>query len=227
MSKNSVKAKIPSKNWGQMHCDDACSITSKIIALQFVLHIVFQVNMGFRSRDSWKLQGGPFVVERCISLLEWNTLCKKAIEVQLEMETSGKGWGGTTEMLDVSHTWAKDITYQASNFRELMVVLKSLQSFKQPLQGKVVQVLSDNIAAVAYINNLSGPNPVMMSIMKAIITHVHQQGIMLSAKYLAGSQNGHGTDYPASEVCTCGNCILTCSRYCKSMGTAYRQHVYF
>ena len=52
VSKNSVKAKIPSKNWGQMHCDDACSITSKIIALQFALHIVFQVNMGVRSRDS-------------------------------------------------------------------------------------------------------------------------------------------------------------------------------
>ena len=45
------EARIPSKIWGQMHCNDVCSTTSKVIAPQSVSHIVFQVNMGVRSRD--------------------------------------------------------------------------------------------------------------------------------------------------------------------------------
>ena len=86
-------------------------------------------------------------------MASWNgiPLYKKAVQVQLEMDASGTGWGGTTQMLEASGTWTKDKAYQPSNFRELLVVLKSLQSFKQALQGKVVQVLADNITAVAYM----------------------------------------------------------------------------
>ena len=73
----------------------------------------------------------------------------------------------------------------------LKTVLKTLQSFKTVLEGKVVQVLSDNITTVCYINSLGGPSPLMTWLMKAIFTHVHKNRMVLSVKFLAGSQNCH------------------------------------
>ena len=127
------------------------------------------------------------------ALTSWNgaPLCKRAEEIQAETHALKTGWGGMTLSLEASGTWTKEVSFQLSNYCELLAVLKTLQSFKTVLQGKVVQVLSDNITTVCYINSLGGPNPLMTQLMKVIFTHVHKNQMVLSAKFLAGSHNCH------------------------------------
>ena len=110
------------------------------------------------------------------ALTSWNgaPLCKRAVELQVETDALKTSWGGTTLSLEASGTWTKDVSFQLSNYHELLAVLKTLQSFKTVLQGKVVQVLSDNITTICYINNLGGPSPLMTQLMKVIFTHVHE-----------------------------------------------------
>ena len=135
----------------------------------------------------------------CFKDLEWwlqavknwigAPLIKKEIEVQLEMDASGTKWGGTTMQKDSAGFWTKDIFFQPSNYRELLAVLRSLMSFKSTLKGKVVQILSNNITTVAYMNHLGGSNPVMSRLMTAIFTEAQEAGITLTVKYLAGKLN--------------------------------------
>ena len=127
------------------------------------------------------------------ALTLWNgaPLCKRAVEIQVETNALKTGWGGMTLSLEASGTWTKEVSFQLSNYHELLAVLKTLQSFKTVLQGKVVQVLSDNITTVCYINSLGGPNPLMTWLMKVIFTHVHENQMVLSAKFLARSHNCH------------------------------------
>ena len=103
------EGKIPGKNWGQIHCDDVCSSTSKIITPQFVLHIIFLFNVGVRSRDWQKLQGRPSAVERCISLLEQSTPMQEGNRGTARdgCIQNGMGWYNT----DVRDIWYMDQRY--------------------------------------------------------------------------------------------------------------------
>ena len=118
------------------------------------------------------------------ALASWNgaPLCKRVVEIQVETDASKIGWGGMILSLEASGTWTKEVSFQLSNYHELLAVLKTLQSFKTVLEGKVVQVLSDNITTVCYINNLGGPSPLMTWLMKAIFTHVHENRMFFVSK---------------------------------------------
>ena len=89
--------------------------------------------------------------------------------------------------------------------------IKTLQTFKTVLQGKVVQVLSDNITTVSYINSLGGPNPLMTQLMKVIFTHVHENQMVLLAKFLARSRNCHTDRLSRNYPHTNGKFIPNCS----------------
>ena len=127
------------------------------------------------------------------ALMSWNgaPLCKRAVEIQVETDALKTGWGGMTMLLEASGMWTKEVSFQPSNYHKLLAVLKTLQSLKTVLEGKVVQVLSDNITTVCYINSLGGPSPLMTRLMKVIFTHVHENRMVLLAKFLARSRNCH------------------------------------
>ena len=99
------------------------------------------------------------------ALKGWNgaPLCSLPVDLQIETDASASGWGSWMQLPDKSvkqaaGIWNKEVSFRHSNFRELLAVLKAIQSFREDLtKFKHIQVLSDNIVTVAYINHLSGP----------------------------------------------------------------------
>ena len=51
----------------------------------------------------------------------------------------------------------------------MMAILLALQSFRHLIKGKCVQVLSDNVSVVAYVNFKGGPSADLTTLAKAII----------------------------------------------------------
>ena len=72
------------------------------------------------------------------ALTLWNgaPLCKRAVEIQVETDALKTGWGGTTLSLEASGTWTKEVSFQPSNYCELLAVIKTLQSFKNSTTRK-------------------------------------------------------------------------------------------
>ena len=126
------------------------------------------------------------------ALKNWNgaPLLKPTRKIQVETDASGSGWGGCTGSFEASGTWTKDVSFRPSNYRELLAVLKSIQSFRNVLHHASVQILSDNITTVAYINQLGGTSRIMSELMTTIFVTAQELGIFLTAKYLAGKDNG-------------------------------------
>ena len=140
--------------------------------------------------------------QRCMSDLKWwlqsisswngNPLlpADKPV-VQISTDASGTGWGGACGNIEASGTWSKDVSFRPSNYRELLAVYKTIISLREVLKGKTVQVMSDNITTVAYINKLGGTSSIMSDLMTTIFMAAHELKIDLTAKYLAGVQNTH------------------------------------
>ena len=77
--------------------------------------------------------------------------------------------------------WANLVGYAHSNYREMLAILMAIRSFGRILENKTVQILSDNIAAVAYINHLGGPSMQLNQIVKAIWAAAYHLNIELQA----------------------------------------------
>ena len=76
-----------------------------------------------------------------------------------------------------------------TNYRELYTVLLVLYSFAPIIKGKEVQIFSDNITTVAYINHLGGSSPELDHLMRSIWMTAHETDVTLCGKYLQGQHN--------------------------------------
>ena len=61
------------------------------------------------------------------------------------MDASDSGWGGYYNGRQAAGFWNGRLRTTSINYRELMAVLLTIKTFGSDLQGKHVQVLSDNI----------------------------------------------------------------------------------
>ena len=127
------------------------------------------------------------------SLKTWNgaAISNKSIDIQIETDASSIGWGGTckAENLDAAGPWPKAVSYRHSNYRELLAVYNTLLAFKHLIKGKTVQILSDNVTTVAYINKLGGMCPVMSDLTTTIFAYTQSLQTQISARHLAGVSN--------------------------------------
>ena len=121
----------------------------------------------------------------------WNgrDISIRPIDVQIETDASDSDWGGYMNGQQAAGYWTWSMTTKSINYRELLAVLLILESFQHELSGRRVQVLSDNISAVAYINHLAGPSSDLSELATSLWITTHQCDIELSAAYLAGSDN--------------------------------------
>ena len=122
---------------------------------------------------------------------EWNgrPIVKKSIECQIATDASNIAWGATCENHEAHGQWTIKQCFRHINEKELLAVLLALHSFKDLIKNKHVQILSDNISTVAYINHLGGPVQSLTQIAKNIWTLCYQLGVTLEAKHLAGKKN--------------------------------------
>jgi ribonuclease HI len=124
---------------------------------------------------------------------QWNgqILFPSQVDTQVYTDASGSGWGAYFEDKEAFGVWTEAMTHTSINYRELMAVMCAVKSFRHLLKNRNVQILSDNITTVAYLNHLGGPSPSLTKLMTSIWMEAHEAGIRLSARHLAGVQNTH------------------------------------
>ena len=110
--------------------------------------------------------------------LQWS-LCQQSVQMQIQTDTSGMGWGGVLEQKSAAGHWSKVLSFHHSNHRELAAILQTMKTFQEDLANKTVQVLSNNVTSIAYINCLGGRNVVMTNIMKQLFTIYQENNIIL------------------------------------------------
>lgn len=145
------------------------------------------------------------------ALESWNgrLIKTKPVEAQLVTDASQTGWGGVLNGKQAAGYWDKQIAQMPSNYREHLAILLTIKAFEHDLKGKTVQVLSDSVAAVAYINHLGGPSPSLTALASAVLITTYELEIALSAKHLAGKENVHA--YLVCQRVTNGSSTLAFS----------------
>ena len=85
--------------------------------------------------------------------------------------------------------WDIEMSQKHSNIRELMAVLLSIRAFRSHIENKTIQILSDNVTTVAYINHMGGPIEELTDIAKLIWAEAVQYNITIVARHLSGKLN--------------------------------------
>lgn len=121
----------------------------------------------------------------------WNSreICTEVVQAQIVTDASHLGWGAVCEGHIASGDWNKRISFQSSNEREMLAILVALKAFRPLLLGKRVQVLTDNISAMAYINHMGGPSQSLSKLARAIWSEAYSSGIWLESAHIAGHAN--------------------------------------
>lgn len=133
------------------------------------------------------------------ALSEWNgaPIQVKAPQLQVATDASGSGWGGVildSKLIEeigtsASGLWPICISQKPSNYRELLAIILTLDALKHIVRGKCVQILSDNVSAVAYLNHMGGPSTELSELAQSLWSICFQLNITITAKYLAGKEN--------------------------------------
>lgn len=148
-------------------------------------------------RDSWdsNLAIGAEVVNELTWWLtaasHWNSreLCTRPVEIQVITDASHLGWGAVCNGKVASGDWNTRVSCASSNYREMMAIFLAIISFRAILKNKSVQILSDNITSIAYINHKGGPCPKLSQIATSIWTEAFDNGMSIQCAHIAGRKN--------------------------------------
>ena len=172
------------------------SMTRAILPGKLLLRNVYRV---LKTRTSW--DSNVLLDSRARKDLEWwlhaldqwngAPIKLQPVDIQITTDASSDGWGAVLSNLEASGLWNARVSHMSSNARELLAIHMAILSFSSRLRGKCVQVLSDNVTACAYINNLGGPSQDLTTIATSLWVDCHDLGITLRAKHLAGTANTH------------------------------------
>ena len=170
------------------------AMTRAVIPAKLLLRNSYRVLAGKEHWDSLvKLtEGARRDLEWWLNALhDWNgaPLTPRSIDVQLVTDASGWGWGAAVGSCEAAGRWTGQVLHQHSNFRELLAVYQALQAFQEKIKGKHVQILSDNVTTVAYINHMGGSTQELSDLMTTIWNFAQNLGVTLTSKHLAGVKN--------------------------------------
>lgn len=170
------------------------SMTKAILPGKLLLRSVYRT---LKTKTSW--DSYVFLDDAAVNDLTWwlhaihtwngAPIVLHNVDVQLTTDASSDGWGAVVNDQSASGLWNSRIAHCSSNERELLAIHMAILSFEQQLRGKTVQVLTDNISACAYINNLGGPSIKLTNLMSALWADCSRLGITLTARHLAGVLN--------------------------------------
>ena len=122
---------------------------------------------------------------------DWNQkpIIKRPVELQMFTDASSTGWGAWLLKYRAAGFWNSRLSSMSSNYRELSAVLMGLHSFLPLLRGRSLEIVSDNISTVAYLNHLGGSYMDLANLTTAIWGLAFHHNIHLTARYLAGRDN--------------------------------------
>lgn len=122
---------------------------------------------------------------------KWNgiVVSPEKVDIQMVTDASSFAWGAWIPEHQAQGFWDHYLAHKHSNYRELYAVLMGLMSFLPLLENKTVQVLSDNVTTVAFLNNMGGSTPDLDQVARKIQVMAMENGIKLVATYLSGVEN--------------------------------------
>ncbi|KAF7236370.1 Importin subunit alpha-4 [Varanus komodoensis] len=110
--------------------------------------------------------------------------------VTLSTDASLLGWGAVCFNLHTQGVWNHRESRNHINFLELLTVFKALHLFKDVLQHRVVQITSDDVATVFYLNKQGGTkSPTLARLAVQIWEWCIPRDITPMAVHLAGTDN--------------------------------------
>ena len=159
---------------GLAHIAGQCvSMAKAVLPAKLLFRNVYRL---LSTRSSWQdslILDEPTVSDLkwwVASLKSWNGRAVKPVQIDfpLTTEASSLGWGAKLQELQAQGLWNTGLAYKHSNYRELMAILLALHSFLPHLHHRVVQVLTDNKTAAAYLNFQGGPSVELTQVATAI-----------------------------------------------------------
>ena len=189
LKKQSVTARGLARIAGQCVSMSKCVLPAKLL-----LRNVYRL---LKSRLCWS---DVLLLDTCTnndlkwwyeSLTQWNGVIveNKPIDCQLVTDASSIAWGAWTDSLKAQGFWNHRVAYASSNYRELLAVYMGLMSFRKMFANKHVQILSDNITVVAFVNKFGGASKELDCLARDIHLMAMDNKITLQAAYLSGVEN--------------------------------------
>lgn len=87
----------------------------------------------------------------------------------------------------------------SSNFRELLAVREALRSFEERIEGREVQVLSDNVTVLAFQKRGGTRSRFLLSLAQELLEWAEQSPFYLSGTYKGCLQYRSGLSQPADD----------------------------
>lgn len=121
----------------------------------------------------------------------WNgcILLPKPIDAQLITDASQVGWGAILNDKEAQGFWDSAIGSKHSSHWEMWAVLMASVAFRDHVTGKTIQVVSDNISTIAYLNHMGGPSHELIQIANAIWTEAINNHVSITCCHIAGKNN--------------------------------------
>lgn len=106
----------------------------------------------------------------------------------MTIDASGVGWGA--HLGPHITVWKDEEMKRSSNWKELKAVFLALKHFEEQLKGHHLQIWSNNVSVVAYVNKQGGTRSgILWSLAKGILHWVEKCVLSLSAVHLKGELN--------------------------------------
>ena len=136
--------------------------------------------------------------EALLELQEWQTLLDKwngrsvippRARHVLTTDASHYGWGAWLKGHDARGFWTRHEASMSSNRRELKTTVLGVQAFAATLAGSTVEVRTDNIDTMAYINHQGGRNPALTALCRPLWDWALRTKTTIFATYIPGKDN--------------------------------------
>ena len=110
--------------------------------------------------------------------------------LQLMTDSSKKGWSGILLPYKTSGEWPRSFRDLTSNWLELNAIFQSVIHFLPLLKGQSVQILSDNMTAVACIQHQGTlRSQALMDLSQCLLEFCFRHNILLIPKHISGILN--------------------------------------
>ena len=113
-----------------------------------------------------------------------------APELILFTDASTKGWGAHLDHLQAEGLWTVDQQMWHINNLELLTVLLALQQFQSSVQGKSVQIMTDNTTVVGQIKHQGGTHSrELFNLTRQLFQWADEHAVLLVARHIPGHLN--------------------------------------
>jgi hypothetical protein len=104
-------------------------------------------------------------------------------------DASHFGWGGWMQSKETRGFWTRAEARRSSNARELHTTVLVCMAFRKDLAGSVVEIRTDNMTTMAYLNHQGGRHPELTAIVRPLWEWALRTRTTIFATYLPGKKN--------------------------------------